>query len=575
MSKLSYLKSKNTPSDSIIKWVNELLPLLEENREYEDYFELKGLKIRTYAKRGDIGLALEVTRRMSEEARDMHNIIGTAEASKAIGDTYLLSGMALDAMLSYEEAFDIYRGFKNGASKQLGILYQMLRIQLYLNNEDEAYHILKRMDEFASEKSNYARLVDSIYYGFYHINKNHPDSAYFYLNKVEKDPSLKTDPTIHYRFLDIKSRYLVMRKDYTGALECLNEALSERNINPGFFERRNGFLERADIYESMGEVDKAVACYKELMQETDSIHNLSYGRQINLMRTTFQVDNIELETKIQRNKNLQLLIFSVLILISIVLLFSLFLRRNSKKLMAKRKEQILMKQKVERSIQAKSAFLSNMSHEIRTPLNAIVGFSSLLISEDIDNETRLQCNENIQLNSDLLIHLINDVVDLSRLDVGEMPFHIESCDAISLCDHVINTVSNIKQTEAKIILGTDLTTLSLETDRTRLQQMLINLLVNATKFTPEGKITLSVRKQSDDLVEFAVTDTGCGIPENRRKELFQRFGKLHEHTTGFGLGLSICQLIITRLGGKIWIDPEYHSGARFVFVHPVKQNQQV
>lgn len=221
----------------------------------------------------------------------------------------------------------------------------------------------------------------------------------------------------------------------------------------------------------------------------------------------------------------------------------------------------------------KTAFLANMSHEIRTPLNALSGFSSLLTEENLDNETRRQCNEVILQNSELLLKLINDVIDLSSLEFGKIKFCINKYNVVNICRNVIDTVSKIKQTQAAICFITELESMDIETDDARLQQVLINLLINATKFTSQGSIILELRKQSEQELLFSVTDTGCGIPKEKQAAIFRRFEKLNENAQGSGLGLSICQLIIEHIGGKIWIDSDYTGGSRFFFTHPIRQSQ--
>lgn len=228
----------------------------------------------------------------------------------------------------------------------------------------------------------------------------------------------------------------------------------------------------------------------------------------------------------------------------------------------------------ENAMQSKSLFLSNMSHEIRTPLSALSGFSSLLTEQALDEETRRQCGDIIQQNSDLLLKLINDVIDLSNLEIGNMKFNFNYCDAIAICNNVIDTVNKVKQTQAELRFNTSLPSLKLYTDDSRLQQLLINLLINATKFTPQGNITLEVQQESKDFALFSVTDTGCGIPLEKQSSIFNRFEKLNEGAQGTGLGLSICQLIIERIGGKIWIDPNYTTGCRFYFTHPINPTKQ-
>ena len=132
-------------------------------------------------------------------------------------------------------------------------------------------------------------------------------------------------------------------------------------------------------------------------------------------------------------------------------------------------------------------------------------------------------------------------------------------------------VEKIKQTQAEVRFSTSLSSLKLKTDSARLQQVLINLLINATKFTTQGTITLELIKQTEDTAFFSVSDTGCGISKENQNKIFNRFEKLDENAQGTGLGLSICQLIIEQLGGKKWIDPGYDKGARFLCIHPIRQ----
>ena len=220
-------------------------------------------------------------------------------------------------------------------------------------------------------------------------------------------------------------------------------------------------------------------------------------------------------------------------------------------------------------------FFSNMSHEIRTPLTAIVGFSSLLTSEtELDKETRCQCGDVIRFNSELLLKLINDVIDFSSLEENEMDFHFCSHDAVFVCRNVLETVEHVKKSNAHLKFITKLGSLMLVTDVNRLQQVLINLLINATKFTKEGTITLELALTKDGVALFSVADTGCGIPLEKQKQIFERFEKLDEYIQGSGLGLSICQSIVERIGGKIWIDPLYTEGAKFVFTHPLTQTPE-
>lgn len=318
------------------------------------------------------------------------------------------------------------------------------------------------------------------------------------------------------------------------------------------------------------EYKDAARIYSEMIVLGDSLFRVYTGERVEDMRKDYTIDELELQNSAQQKRLLQL---SFIIILSLAVFYwVVFLSEKvGKRLLHSKNELQKAKSMAEESIRNKSLFLSNMSHEIKTPLNALVGFSEVLTTPGIDEATRVQCNDVIQLNSELLLKLINDVVDISCLDVANMKFSITTHEVVTLCRNVVKMLDNIKQTSADIRFETELTSLEIETDQGRLQQMLVNLLVNATKFTKEGSITLALRLDEQGFAEFSVTDTGCGIPLERQSTIFGRFEKLNEGVQGTGLGLSICKLIIKRLGGEIWVDSGYTAGARFVFIHPLKQ----
>ena len=232
------------------------------------------------------------------------------------------------------------------------------------------------------------------------------------------------------------------------------------------------------------------------------------------------------------------------------------------------------KDRAEESSRLKSAFLANMSHEIRTPLNAIVGFSDVLASGGTSVDEQQGYVDIIKTNSDLLLRLINDILDVSRLEADRVTFTIEKCDVVPLCQQVLASVSQARKSENKYIFECDRESVDLRTDTQRLQQVIINLLSNADKFTRNGKITLKLEVDEEKRVAtFSVSDTGTGIPLEKQKLVFERFEKLNEYVQGTGLGLSICKLTVEKWGGEIWVDPGYTDGARFVFTHPFEIEQ--
>ena len=232
------------------------------------------------------------------------------------------------------------------------------------------------------------------------------------------------------------------------------------------------------------------------------------------------------------------------------------------------------KDRAEESSRLKSAFLANMSHEIRTPLNAIVGFSDVLASGGTSVDEQQGYVDIIKTNSDLLLRLINDILDVSRLEADRVTFTIEKCDVVPLCQQVLASVSQARKSENEFIFECDRESVDLRTDTQRLQQVIINLLSNADKFTRNGKITLKLEVDDEKRVAtFSVSDTGTGIPLEKQKQVFERFEKLNEYVQGTGLGLSICKLTVEKWGGEIWVDSGYTDGARFVFTHSFEIEQ--
>lgn len=267
---------------------------------------------------------------------------------------------------------------------------------------------------------------------------------------------------------------------------------------------------------------------------------------------------------------------ALFVIVTLGLFISLFFyfrtKRLKDELLKSEKDLRVAKDRAEESNRLKSAFLANMSHEIRTPLNSIVGFSDVLAVGDTTEEEQQSYYQIIKTNSDLLLRLINDILDLSRLEANRVILTWESCDVVLLCKQVVASVSLSRQSsDNQFLFTTSFESYRMETDVQRMQQVIINLLSNADKFTKKGKITLDFSVDEEtQMAVFSVTDTGCGIPKEKQKLVFERFEKLNEYAQGTGLGLSICKLIVYKWKGAIWIDSDYTGGARFVFSHPLK-----
>ena len=242
------------------------------------------------------------------------------------------------------------------------------------------------------------------------------------------------------------------------------------------------------------------------------------------------------------------------------------------------KEKIL----AEESDRLKSAFLANLSHEIRTPMNAITGFSELVAEEAEGNERLMKFSHHVVNNARYLLQLINDIVDISIIESGQISLKNETITLEEVLFELIPTIeaSSIRSQRNAVNLtysiAPELMSMKLFIDHTRLKQILINLIINALKYTPKGKVDLSIIQDGDN-IKLCVSDTGVGIPENEKTKIFKRFSKIDRRgkfsMPGIGLGLSITKGLCTAMGGSITFQSEENKGTRFDFTLPIGAKQ--
>lgn len=569
--------------DSVIAWSEQLLPTQQSNEDRTTYFLLQLQLANAYTLRGDISLATNRAQLMYEEAKATDYQFGMVVANQAIGDAYnTIANMGDKALESYQDALTELSNISDQHPYRAQLLLKMSNVLQRKGRLEEAEKILEELEKilyqepdyptdffFCIEKTNFA-----ISHG--HLSQDYLDEANIWLHKM--DSIYQLHPEKFYRFhLDYTTAayYRAMgnwdKQYWKQALDIYSKLQAEHSGNKRSTYYRWTSLEKIYLCKIQGMAMEACRIYQELYPPIDTLASQSYIRQINTIKAKYQVDKAETASNNEYNKIITSILVGTMALVTLFVLLAILLKRQREKVKLSTQKLATSRINAENAMRTKSVFLSNMSHEIRTPLNALSGFSSLLTEEGLDDETRRQCNEVIQQNSELLLKLINDVIDLSSLEFGKLQFCIALHDAVSICRNVIDTVNKVKQTQAELTFTTELEEMPIETDDSRLQQVLINLLINATKFTPQGSIVLKLEKETDDTVLFTVTDTGCGIPKDKQANIFQRFEKLNENAQGSGLGLSICQLIIEHIGGQIWIDSEYAEGSRFCFTHPISQ----
>lgn len=559
-----------TPIDSVISWGEQVSPVLEKEKRPELYFRIRQLIVYLHSLRGDIGRAIDEARDMYEKAEEMNHALGIALSSKAIGDAYYCSNMMKEAIDSYTEAVRYPVPLPKSSYYREMATLKLIVLLMQENRMEEAEKYRKMLQQSQSITSNktlqfFTLATDVTYY----IKKDELQKAHDCLLKAKEIYESEKQPFFFPYLCHIEGNYHEATGEYNLALKSYDTILNNIRRKMRSVNYLIVAYTKANLLTKMNNKEEAASLYEEISVISDSVVAPSYAHRINNLRASYQVNRMKVENKIQLNHILIGGLIIGTIVLAIIIYLALHILKQNKKIAESKIRLEQSRLNAENAMHTKSLFLSNMSHEIRTPLSAISGFSGLLTEQELDEETRRQCGEVIQRNSDLLLKLINDVIDLSNLGTGNIKFNFNFHNAINICRDVINTVNNVKQTQAEVLFKTSLDTLKLYTDDSRLQQLLINLLINATKFTPKGSITLEVQLQSEEIALFSVTDTGCGIAPEKQEKIFSRFEKLNEAAQGTGLGLSICQLIIEHIGGKIWIDSSYTTGCRFCFTHPI------
>lgn len=551
-----------------------LLSQLDESQRYYTYFELERILIKSSLFRGEIRMAIAQSDQMYSKARALTYPFGNALALNAMGEVYSYTGRLREAGAAYEESLRLLDGMDGEDVHIRMLLVELIDYNLRIRNVNGASRYLARLNLYPEDRLSPLELaMRHISNASCQLFKGDLKAASHCLVQIGQ---LETQliPEIQQYLLIIDARYLVATGEHEAALTAYNDFLQTEyaRINHNIY--KEALLEKADLLVKMGNKEEAYGQYDKVFSYIKTSFEKNYPKEIDRLCTRFQADQLAYQN--ERDRIVSMRFYLAGIIVSVLFLIFLLVLGWKKifRLKHSQMRQEAMKEKAVQAIQRKNMFLSNMSHEVRTPLNAIVGFSAVLTDEDesFDDESRREFSEIIKVNSFQLLKLINDILDFSDFENDNITFNIRTHDAVKLCNEVVETVMASRKLEVEMRFDTDLSVLMLDTDDARLRQVLINLLVNAAKFTEQGSIVLELKMADAGTALFSVTDTGCGIPPEKQHLIFERFEKLNDFVQGSGLGLSICQLIVKYMNGKLWVDSGYTRGARFCFTHPLKYN---
>lgn len=465
--------------------------------------------------------------------------------------------------------------------------------------------MLKQLEQECKREGRIYRHFDEVYYQTYTSILSHyvvlsQAQIYDIYNKIKKialhNKTINTDLYSPYSIARI--RFYMGIKDYRLAAFYLKKYFKAYKQYVYQKECLEYAIEAAQKINDKDLLIKSSLAYINVLKKNEKEKLAQKAKELQVIYNVNALQQQVSQTSIDKQKGLYdasikiSRIYLFLLVVSIVfLLFTTFLVRKYKKTaydlekstFSLKNEQIILSDTMKKLMKArdeaesanrmKTMFLQNMNHEIRTPLNVIVGFSELLVKMrgEISKEEEGDYIALIQHNSDLLLSLINDVLDIARMESGEMNFTATDFSLNELCRMALESIRHRGKSGVKMLFKPHEKDVVMHTDKQRVDQVITNYLSNAAKFTQNGQIILDydVDNQNKKVI-ISVTDTGIGVPEEKARVIFQRFEKLDNFAQGTGLGLHICSLIANRLNGEVCLDTNYKEGARFLFILPLE-----
>lgn len=580
--------------DSLLYWGGIFDSVSKVRKETpHEAFDFLNYYCRYYLNNEDYELAMNEAVRLQMLSDEMGYLQGAISSNEYLGLIYIVIGRDRDAATALEKAMSLLKESGGQLDYEMQLTPFLLIAYLRINELDKMRSLLVYYESIihAMESERPAKWVNYPFQQKYCFLYSYYMNLYIAEGKQEEaakamqqassyvDDTNRNDPFLVSIYDLAMARYYFYLKNYPEAIRKIDKVLSvDYSTEP--------LKLKADILKAAGKKEEVLVFYDQLLAFVEQINTKAFTRQLNQLRTVHELNEEKMqeqrivyqreELKHKQNQLTASFVFFIVLLILFYFLLRYAYRTRKLKEDLQKERNVLIetsdklrisKEQAEEANRMKSAFVANISHEIRTPLNAIVGFSDLL--EDAEEGERKEFIGIIKNSSDLLLGLVNDVLDLSRLDSDAFTLSLKECSVYSCCRNAQMSMQQKVMPDVAMTLTCSDKDFVMMTDSLRLQQLLLNLLTNAAKCTEQGEINLDYQVDRDkQQVVFSVTDTGCGIPPDKQESIFNRFEKVDEFKQGAGLGLSICRTIADHFGGTLTVDPDYTRGARFIFVHP-------
>ena len=579
--------------DSVLVWANKADEVELTPEVYSRYFDIMYFQSSGYLGQGNTEKALGLAMKLQNEAQRLHSEDGEVTCYELLGDVYMKTKIYDRAIDAYFCGFQLLDKRGKRATYRFQLLTQILECCNEWNNFDNYDFYLREMEMIFVEggigKSTgglYDRCL-KLYYAYALLNsvkKNDTQQADNYFSRLR---SFKTidDWFVEDRVKRTFVEYYLARKDYDKAYELLSE------LDKSSLESHQAKLyAKGDILNCMGRYEESAYCfyqaYDSLQSEFNQTSLSEFVQFQDICHDQFETRvRKEYEAELQRKRS-YFTLFGLVLLLIFVALFAYHVRRTRRLNARLRRVEVRLRDEENKLLQRQDAlkvtlqrhmnnsrlktlFLSNMSHEIRTPLNAIVGFSGLLVQNAEEGNVHHEYARIVEENSASLMVLINNILDLGRLDANRVTFKWDISDLMLIINNSLNAYGN---DNVKKIVESPSESIMFVCDEMRLTKVFNNLYSNAFRFTKEGYVKTVVSIDGRTL-RIRVEDTGIGVPPEKVHIVFERFEKVDTFSPGSGLGMPICKELITRMGGNIYIDTEYTGGFAVVVELPYIKNK--
>lgn len=557
----------NNPK-SLKKEVDKLMAISRKNGYLQYYYFGWVIYINNLISQGNTYDALQEAFKLSDQSKKDNHPYGISTSYKLLGNLNWARGNFQKANEYFTEGLEYAKKYDSNQDPM--VYYAMLAKYAMLNKQYQK--AIKLCDEGIAHSTADRGMLDMLLVkGLIYYDWGKEKEMIATCNEAEKiAKTMVTGDIVEYKTL--RALVAASKGEYAKAHKIAATITAE--------------IDRVDcdqrIYESEGNYEKALECQKKLYELY--VGQVSQMQSSDLAKVSTMFGNERIKAKAREEQEalktkfrIAAYLVSAFILIAVIVNWIISKRKDRKfieQLTRKNEELEIAKGKAEESEKIKTMFVQNMTHEIRTPLNAILGFTDILLAPDADiqGEEKAEFKHIIRHNANVLTGLINDILTLSELQSGKARVNISEVKCNDLCQMALTTVEHRKPDGVELKFTTDVPDdMTIKTDERRLTQVVVNFLTNAEKYTTEGTITLDCSTSKyPGYITFTVSDTGCGIPEEKQKLIFGRFEKLDDFHQGLGLGLNICALIANMLNASIGVDPDYHDGARFYFSLPLE-----